>query len=436
MKMSKKKIIYIFRRDLRLTDNRTLIKVVNMAEEILPVFIYDHNQIKSDHASSKFLVAQEEGLCDLGASIEKMKGRLCKFYGTPYKVVQFLIENWKPDAVAFNLDYSAYSKKRDREIAAICKQYGVDLVVDHDVMMGNVPFDKLFHIYSKKIITMKFDVIKFPPLCKFVNTRFAIEKLNVASGKSVVPINRNWALDRVRRFCENPQALFKDTGVAGTMISAHLKLGLLSAREVYNYAFLKSSGHLVKQMIWREFYFALARENRNHYDFYDARFKFMQWINDPAEIKAMWRGQTGYPLIDASMNELNKTGFMWNRGRLLVGFFSVKILRINPFLPPNPDIHKWYMGGQYYFSKHLIDACYANNTGNWHWVASDEVDASGQRFGKGWSGRPNNVEKIHGPTSPWQPGDKEYLEKWTSTKQAKILVKWEDRWAEWCNLTS
>ena len=112
---------------------------------------------------------------------------------------------------------------------------------------------------------------------------------------------------------------------------------------------------------------------------------------------------------------------MWNRGRLIVGWFSVKILRINPWLP------KW--GGQAYFSEKLIDCCYANNTGNWHWVASDTLDASGQRFGKGWSGRPLNPEKIH-------PEDKNYISVWGSKKKIKPIVDWHKRWSEWRQITS
>jgi deoxyribodipyrimidine photolyase len=86
------------------------------------------------------------------------------------------------------------------------------------------------------------------------------------------------------------------------------------------------------------------------------------------------------------------------------------------------------MGGQLYFSSKLVDCCYANNTGNWHWVASDEVDASGQRFGKGWSGRRINPEKL-------KEGDVEYLKRWAAPVVQKI-VDWRARWKEWLSLTA
>jgi deoxyribodipyrimidine photo-lyase len=423
---------------LRLTDNNCLFKIASMPEikEILPVFIYDHNQITAPMASEFFLRAQEEALADLDSTLQKNGSRLCKFYGTPYKVVNYLIHAWKPDLVAFNLDYSQYSVQRDTEISKICKAAGVKLVADHDVMLGNVEFNKLFHVFSKAVLQLDVKTVAVGPN-KFVKKMFDIEKTNVVEGRNVVPINRSWALNRVREFCKGPEELFKKSGVPATAISAHLKLGLISAREVFNFAMAQSSGYLVKQMVWREFYFSLARSGpKNHYDFYDDRYKFMEWRNDPAETKAMWTGRTGFPLVDASMNELNTTGFMWNRGRLIVGFFSVKILRINPFLAQNTEIHKWHMGGQLYFSKMLIDACYANNTGNWHWVASDTVDASGQRFGKGWSGRPMDVEKFKPAQNSWSLSDAEYVAKWLPKKaEKKKIVSAKDRWAEWVNLT-
>jgi deoxyribodipyrimidine photo-lyase len=408
-------------------------------ERVLPVFIYDHNQITATIASEFFLKMQEEALADLGRTLSGAGSRLCKFYGTPFKIVSYLIAEWKPQYVAFNVDYSTYSMARDAKISEVCKLNAVKLLVDHDVMLGNLPFNKLFHAFSKEALNLRITV---GPAAKnkFVNKTFKLEKLSIIDGSNVVPATRAWALNRIRKFCENPGQLYKDTGIPAASISAHLKLGLISCREVFSYALSKGSGYLVKQMVWREFYFSLAREKRLHYDFYDSRYKFMEWRNDPAETKAMWLGLTGYPLIDASMRELNTTGFMWNRGRLLVGWFSVKILRINPFLPLDANVHEWHMGGQCYFSKMLIDACYANNTGNWHWVASDTVDASGQRFGSGWSGRPMDIEKIKKSSSEWLPGDAEYLAKWLpksygKKKNVEKIVDHKVRWEEWKNLT-
>ena len=427
--------IFIFRRDLRLIDNHALILAAQKAEKILPLFIYDHNQ---QNGSKNFLKIQEEALDDLSKYISNLGGHLVKIYGTPYKVVRFLINQYKPKYVAFNIDYSSYSNQRDLAIAEVCKELNVELILAHDVMMTETAFVKQFFLFQKEILS-KTIIVKKLEAINFEDMRFPQEKSNLLIVANKIPIvaTRKWALDRIKKFVENPTELFQKSKMENTMISAHLKLGLISAREVYKYAEKHNCGYLINQLIWREFWFALARTKQNHYDFYDVRFKLMQWINDPKETKKMWTGKTGYPLIDASMNELNKTGFMWNRGRMLVGFFSVKILRINPFLPPQKD-HKWHMGGQAYFSQKLIDCCYANNTGNWHWVASDTVDVAGQRYSAGWAGRPMNVTKYKYSDNTWSFSDEEYLKKWLPEYKdydEEKIVDFTERWKQWLLIT-
>jgi deoxyribodipyrimidine photolyase len=97
-------------------------------------------------------------------------------------------------------------------------------------------------------------------------------------------------------------------------------------------------------------------------------------------------------------------------------------------LSSEKEVEDWRAGGQLYFSRRLVDCCYAQNVGNWHWVASDTLDASGQRFGHGWSGRKMNPEKL-------KPGDEEYLKKWRP-KSRPPIVDWQVRWKEWLSLTS
>lgn len=439
--------IFIFRRDLRLTDNTALIQIANMKEvtEILPIFIYDHNQISGNFTSNKFLIIQDEALNDLNSYLLKHNSKLHRFYGTPYKVISYLIQEYKPAYVAFNIDYSTYSNERDRLIASVCKQTGVKLIVQHDVMMcGTIKFTKLFWEFTKKLSEQQI-IVRKNNSNKYTTRNFKYERANIESELvkhtslrgieqyrtkyKPITATRQWALDRIKTITINETNHIRD----GYLISAHLKLGLISPREVFKYAIVNHKGYLIKQMAWREFYFACWRSyqaSQSNYDFYDRRFDYMQWRNDPIEMEAMWRGRTGYALVDAAITELNKTGFMANRGRLIVGFFSVKILRINPFYTSN---NKWLVGGQIYFSRHLIDACYANNTGNWHWVASDTVDASGQRFGRGWAGRPMNVEVLH-------PGDEEYICKWIDydkykTNKIKQIVNAAERWKEWISLT-
>lgn len=353
---------------MRLTDNTGLIDVLKKYDKVLPVFIYDHNQFGSSHCSKRFLEFQEGALQDLNLYLEQKESRLCKFYGTPHKVLNYLMAEYKPAAVAFNLDYSYYSIERDKLLISAAETAGIKCHVYHDVMLNfDHPFNKAFHIFRGNIKDVK---VQNNRRNNYDNRKFLLEK---GVKEKIKTISRKDGIKRIK-------------GTAPHGISCHMKLGLLSSREVYVYG-LKNSEYLSKQMIWREFFFASWLAHKNNYDFYDERFKKIIWKNDTEEMKALWTGKTGFELIDAGVKQLNTTGFMDNRSRLLVGFFSIKILHINPFLVGE----NWNCGGQLYFSRNLIDCCYANNTGNWHWIASDELDASGMRFNKGFAGRPFNV---------------------------------------------
>lgn len=438
--------IFIFRRDLRLTDNTALIQAGRHAEitQILPIFIYDHNQITGPYCSEKFLVVQEEALDDLNKYLLNYKSRLHRFYGTPYKVIAYLIAEFKPAFIAFNVDYSIYSIERDQAIINLCREQNIKIIAAHDTMLCHINFNKMYWEFAKRLITeniktQRNNTSKYVERvfkCEHTNLNLKLVKLfnykKIEAYKKIKPIvaTRIWALDRIRN--RSIESNYK--------ISAHLKLGLISAREVFCYAKANQINYLIRQMTWRDFYFSCWRAHQNNYVFYDERFSYMQWRNDPVEMRAMWSGKTGYALVDAAMNELNTTGLMANRGRLIVGFFSVKILRINPFFTGYNDSNinkkdkRWFVGGQIYFSRHLIDACYANNTGNWHWVASDTVDSSGQRFGSGWAGRPMNVEMLHS-------GDDDYIREWLpnydkyKANQIDRIVDAKERWKEWVALT-
>lgn len=438
-----KNCIFIFRRDLRLTDNTALIQAQKTHEKILPVFIYDVNQIS--RGNNNFLAVQEQAINDLDNYIRKYNGKLYRFYGTPYKVINYLIKIYKPATVAFNMDYSCYAQERDKKIAEICKQNNVNLFTAHDVTLYDpvqirMKYDRLFGVFAESVSKLEMRVQKngqnkYENIC--IEKQIPECPVKFKPGKIPVTATREWTLKVIKNNADVP-------------ISCALKLGLISPREIFKYYItnpLPRSEKVIRGLIWREFYFATWLTKSNHYDFYDPRFKTIEWRNDAVEMRAMWKGRTGVPIIDACMRELNETGFMWNRGRLLVGFYSVKILRINPFFSNtntgyysklfsetsnNIDTGKynkksWYVGGQLYFSNKLIDCCYANNTGNWHWVASDLLDASGQRFGHGWSGRKYNVVKL-------KPEEKKYLEKWKPEKR-DCAVDIEQRWSEWLEMT-
>lgn len=481
--MKMKKCVYVFRRDLRLRDNTGLIAAVSQFEEVLPVFIFDSNQVKPEKdnrpVSQNFIQLMVEAVNDLSKYIENQGGRLCCFYGIPFKVLQYIIAEWKPNAVSFNLDYSEYSLERDRSIKTLCEQLNVKLLPYHDITLTKYETAiESFHFsyweFVKKVGVVKSTTKSFPEkTARLTNKVFPREwkdwnAFHKNNPKITTTTTRSAAIARLRSgeedFAESRHNIARD----GLRISAHLKLGLISPREVVEYTSQKwkkaNCVELLKQLLWRDFYITwMAKQNSSSnfsagksvidvnvptsiYDFIDNRFKNISWLNDPAEIKAMWAGETGVPLIDAAMRELNQTGFMHNRGRLAVGFYSVKILRINPF-------SEW--GGQRYFSKTLIDCDSAVNTGNWHWVSSDKLDASGQRYNSGWSGRPMNPNKATA-TDPHCEYIKSWIPELIPLSSAEInnwhenhkvlakrlkksypapIVDFKKRWKEWCDMT-
>lgn len=401
------KCIFIFRRDLRLTDNTGLIEVLKKYKKVLPVFIYDHNQFTSPHKSAVFTEYQEGALADLDSYLRAKGSRLCKFYGTPHKVVAYLIKKYSPDAVAFNVDYSNYSIERDKLIAETVRQSGVECHMYHDVCQ-RLPFHKAYHHFIAQDIKME---PRRNGQRNYDKQYFDKEKQQ--QSPAVREIGRREALSRIRGRTENFE------------ISIHLKLGLVSTREVYNYGIKYKIVQLIKQMLWREFFFSCWLAHKNNYEFYDERFARIKWRN--SEMKQMWTGRTGFAYIDASVNQLNKTGFMPNRNRLIVAYFSIKILHINPFLYNSSlsvenEGEVWNCGGQQYFSIKLADCCYANNTGNWHWIASDTVDAAGMRFNAGFAGRPFKIEP---------KGEEEYIKQWHPGHSVKKIVDPKERYQEW-----
>lgn len=476
------KCIFVFRRDLRLRDNTALLAAMKDYTEILPIFIYDSNQLKPTNGKPKsenFVQMMVSGVRDLALYIEAQNGHLSCFYGVPHKVLDYLIAEWKPDAIAFNLDYSEYALERDRTIKALCERSNIKLITAHDTMLTNYKLamecqSRAYWEFVKKIGQIKTVVHDFKPNTKcFVKKIFSREWRDFDSfyKKNVnisITASRKFAIESIRKgennFIESRHNIAKN----GLQISVHLKLGLISPREVVEYVSKKwsreSCVEIVKQMLWRDFYsiWMIKQNSTNNfgstnavidvnapisiYDFIDHRFKSIEWLNSEKEIAAMWSGKTGVPLVDAAMRELNTTGFMHNRGRLVVGFYSVKILRINPF-------SEW--GGQRYFSQHLVDCDSAQNTGNWHWIASDALDASGQRYGHGWSGRPMNPNKATNSDPQC-----EYIKKWIpelnaltaheidswhkcyselqkkhKIKYIKPIVSLKKRFEQWCAMT-
>lgn len=453
--------IHIFRRDLRINDNMALHLLSKEVDKIIPIFIFDPFQIdktsENEHYRSNPAVKiMIESLDDLNKNIN-----INYFYGTPYKVLEKLIKDLKPEYISYNADFSKYSLERDNLMDKVCKKYDVKLIKYMDdnclntmeLYLNKDSIYKVFGAFYKHGIKQKVrDEVTKPNnfVSKKITNSYSLKKdihsfyadhENLVTGGRTEALKILDNLSKFKQYESDRDMLLYNT----TFLSTYLKFGCISIVETYNHMKKHNLTPLIRQLYWRQFFFILSRFNYNKYNFSDDFFSKVKWKNNVSEAKALWSGNTGYPIIDCGVRQLLKTGYMHNRLRLYVSNFAIKILHQNPFAPV------W--GGQVQFSKLLIDCCYANNYGNWNNTLGP-YDVPGFRYGKAGtkSGRlfdPTNFKR-------WDPElkfirdyipelknvpnkdifnwHKTYI-KYSEIKYSKPIVNFEERKQEWFTLS-
>ena len=386
--------IHIFRRDFRLDDNISLHLLSKEVKNIIPIFIFDPFQInitsENEHYRSNPAVKiMIESLDDLNSQLKKENSKLYYFYGTPDKILEKLIKDVKPTHVSYNADFSKYSLERDNLMDKVCKKHDIKLIKYMDdnclntmeLYLNKDNIYKVFGAFYKHGIKQKVrDEVNKPK--NFISSSKSIDftfKKDIHSfykpHENLVTGGRTEALkilDNMAKFkhyeTDRDQLLYNTT-----FLSTYLKFGCVSIVETHNHMKKHNLTPLIRQLYWRQFFFILARFNYNKYNFSDDFFSKVDWKNNVSEAKALWSGNTGFPIIDCGVRQLLETGYMHNRLRLYVSNFAIKILHQNPFSSV------W--GGQVQFSKLLIDCCYANNYGNWNNTLGP-YDVPGYRYGK------------------------------------------------------
>jgi len=372
-----KKSIFIFRRDFRLVDNIGLIECSKNSEKVIPIFIFtpeqitDKNKYKSENAI-RFMIESLEEL-----------DKINYFYGEPSEIIEKIIKYDKDvESVYVNMDYTPYSKLRDKKIEKVCKKYGVGFKSYEDILLH--PVNSIL-TSSNKVYT------KFTPYLNVVK-KVKVEKPKNYKIKNLMKVNYPFLYKKnkdKRRTLSAFNILYGDANpdlIGGrsnglkilkdikifknynnkrdsleyetTRLSAYIKFGCISIREVY-WKFkevLGSANDLIKQLIWRDFYYNVVY----NYGFKSGKEKMdkIKWINNRSWLKKWEEGKTGFPIIDAGMRQLNSTGYMHNRSRLLTSNFLVKLL-----------INDWRAGEKYY-ARMLTDYDPSVNNGNWQWTSS------------------------------------------------------------------
>ena len=362
------KSIFIFRRDFRLVDNLGLIECYKNSKEILPIFIFTPEQNENNeyfsHNALQFLI---ESLKEL---------QIHYYYGDNIIILKKIYKEYKYDNIYFNMDYTPYARKRDDEINLFCKENNINCVITEDYLLSPIetylkkdgtpylkytPFKNnakktiVPNISSYKIKNNKFIEINY----KFNLREYSINKNILIHGGRQNALNILKNINNYKEYDKTRNNLSTPT----THLSAYIKYGCISIREAYN-AF-KINETLINQLYWREFYFYLTYYYPHvlHGKSLKEKYDKIKWNNNSNLFNAWKNGLTGFPIVDAGMRELNETGFMHNRTRLITSGILIKILNCD-----------WRLGEKYFASK-LIDYDPAVNNGNWQWVSGSGADS-------------------------------------------------------------
>ncbi len=378
------KSLFIFRRDLRLVDNTALNLALQYSKEVYPVFFIDPRQFTDNkYFSANAVQFMGNSLKELASEIKALGGNLNLIYGKVEEVLPKLLEEQPLEAVFFNYDYTPFSKQRDLNLKSCCEKQQIKFFPAHDLMLnepGKVLKDNhepysVYTFYRKKAELLP---VKLP--AKIFNSNFAKSGFSLSKPENWDKLNENPNLQLLALGGrEEAEGILQQLPTheayqaerdfpaihSSTKLSAHLKFGTVSAREVYQKLSAINPKHLlINQLHWRDFFTQISFFYPEVYGAaFQKKFTNVEWRYSEEDFKAWCEGNTGFPIVDAGMRELNTTGYMHNRVRMVVASFLTKNLRID---------WRW---GEKYFATKLTDYDPALNNGNWQWAASTGCDA-------------------------------------------------------------
>lgn len=371
--------IFWFRRDLRLNDNVGLYEALTSGYPVLPLFIFDKNilnELPEDDARVTFIFDTLQTLRN--CLQQEHDSNLALYHGTPLEIYTQLVKHFDIAAVYTNHDYEPYAQERDAELKEFLSKNKID-----------------FHSFKDQVIFEKNEVVKkdgdpyvvYTPYMKVWKEKFKTIELNIKDTKSQLNhLVKNTKLPNLNLsdlgFKKASQeiadydassSLIKDYEKtrnfpaldSTSRLGPHLRFGTVSIRNLMKKAVAEKNEIFWQELIWREFFMQILWHfPQTVHQSFKPKYDRIKWRNNEAEFKKWCEGQTGYPLVDAGMRQLNASGFMHNRVRMLVGSFLCKHLLID---------WRW---GEAYFAEKLHDYEMASNVGNWQWVAGSGVDAA------------------------------------------------------------
>lgn len=369
--------IFWFRRDLRLKDNHGLYQALESGKKVLPIFIFDEDILDLlENKSDKRVDFIVQTLQTLNSFLKSKNKGIKIFKGKPLEIYKKISKNYEIEAVYCNEDYEPYAIKRDQEIATFLASKNInfhqfkDQVIFHkdEIVKADKKPYTVYTPYSKLWLNefQKIDLQGFPSEKKLDNLlEIPFEELKI----------EDIGFQKTDLTFEVPEAdlhiikTYEETrnfpAVKGTtQLGVHLRFGTISVRKLAKIA-KENNLTFLKELIWREFFMQILYHfpkvvNHSFKPNYDA----IPWENNPEFLEKWKAGKTGFPIVDAGMRELNATGFMHNRVRMITASFLIKHL-----------LTDWRIG-EAYFAEKLMDYDLSANNGNWQWCASSGCDAA------------------------------------------------------------
>lgn len=371
-------VIFWFRRDLRIDDNTGLYEALNSGEKVLPVFIFDKNilgELPKDDARVTFIHSL---LQDIETELHKHRASLAVFYDNPEDVFAKLIKENDIKAVYTNRDYEPYAQERDKNIAKLLKKKDIEFYTfkdqvifekdeivkgDGDPYIVYTPYkNKWLEHFSIQDVRQHHPEHKLEECAKHPYPFLSLDDIGFTES-DIKPEPYDISKGLISDYDDTRN--FPGTEGGTSNLSPYLRFGAVSIRSIAKKASQSNNKVFLEELIWREFFMQILW----HYPktvtkSFRSKYDDIKWRNNKKEFDAWCKGETGYAIVDAGMRQLNKTGNIHNRVRMVVASFLCKHLLID---------WRW---GEAYFAEKLLDYEQSSNVGNWQWAAGSGVDAA------------------------------------------------------------
>ena len=371
--------VFWFRRDLRLEDNVGLYFALSENKNVLPIFIFDPeilDQLPKQDPRVQFI---HETLEAINTKLQKQGKVIHIFHDLPLNVFKKLSESNQINTVYTNHDYEPYALERDKEISDFLNSKNINFKTFKDQVIfekdeitkaDGKPYLVYTPYKNKWKEVFRTQKLEFYPSENHLNNLLKTHNNEIISLEDigfekstikVLPYSATPALIEGYEDTRNFPAIKNGTSKLGP----HLRFGTVSVRKMLQKAIAQKNEVFWSELIWREFFMQILWHfPHTQYKAFKPQYDAIQWRNNETEFELWKKGETGFPLVDAGMRELNETGYMHNRVRMLVGSFLCKHLLID---------WRW---GEAYFAEKLLDYEMSSNIGNWQWVAGTGVDAA------------------------------------------------------------